>query len=338
MGGILFFCSPIGLGHATRDAAIAGCLEGPVRFVSGGAAARLLSGKGHDTDDILHPPEFAVRDGMLHSSLRWLLGYYRYYKECRKEALGAIQMYKPDLIVSDEDFASLSAAQELGIRSVLITDILETQFTSSVGRLIEGRMNRAMRGMIDKCDTVIMPEDGEDRGNIRRVGPIVRAVSGTRDEMRSKYGLTRETILVSIGGTAAGRFLMEEVARIAPGLADKYDIVAVPGPSLDWEAPGIRNLGYVEDLHELVCAADVVVSLAGKSTIDEARAFGTPGIFIPIGGHFEQVENAKDEGYSRGDLANLEALIRGAGPRGKPVPGGGTAEACSIIADTLANA
>ncbi|WP_178084795.1 hypothetical protein [Candidatus Nitrosotalea sp. TS] len=46
-----------------------------------------------------------------------------------------------------------------------------------------------------------------------------------------------------------------------------------------------------------------------KSTIDESRHYGTPGIFIPIKGHFEQEENARDVGYSYEDIFRLEKLI-----------------------------
>ena len=55
----------------------------------------------------------------------------------------------------------------------------------------------------------------------------------------------------------------------------------------------VKNLGFVDNLHELIFAADLIISLAGKSTIDEANAYGTPGIFIPIKGHFEQEDNAR---------------------------------------------
>jgi len=53
----------------------------------------------------------------------------------------------------------------------------------------------------------------------------------------------------------------------------------------------------------------LIISLAGKSTIDEAKAYGTPGIFIPIKGHFEQEDNAKTEGFVFEDINNLETLI-----------------------------
>jgi UDP-N-acetylglucosamine--N-acetylmuramyl-(pentapeptide) pyrophosphoryl-undecaprenol N-acetylglucosamine transferase len=71
----------------------------------------------------------------------------------------------------------------------------------------------------------------------------------------------------------------------------------------------IQNLGFVNNLHEIVYAADLIISLAGKSTIDESKCYGTPGIFIPIKGHFEQEENAKKEGFSFDDLFHLESLI-----------------------------
>ena len=59
----------------------------------------------------------------------------------------------------------------------------------------------------------------------------------------------------------------------------------------------------------MIFAADLVISLAGKSTIDEARAYGTPGIFIPIREHFEQEDNARDEGYEFEDMFRLEKII-----------------------------
>ncbi|MGI0089492.1 MAG: glycosyltransferase, partial [Nitrosopumilaceae archaeon] len=61
--------------------------------------------------------------------------------------------------------------------------------------------------------------------------------------------------------------------------------------------------------HEIIYAADLIISLAGKSTIDEAKFYGTPDIFIPIKDHFEQEENAKKAGFSFDDLFRLESII-----------------------------
>ena len=83
----------------------------------------------------------------------------------------------------------------------------------------------------------------------------------------------------------------------------------VSGPTLKIQNTGIRNLGFVNNLHEIIYASDLVISLAGKSTIDESKAYGTPGIFIPIRGHFEQEDNARSVGYSFEDINKLESLI-----------------------------
>ena len=71
----------------------------------------------------------------------------------------------------------------------------------------------------------------------------------------------------------------------------------------------VRSLGFVNNLHEIIFASDLIISLAGKSTIDESKSYGTPGIFIPIKNHFEQEDNAKEEGFSYNDVNKLDSLI-----------------------------
>jgi len=53
----------------------------------------------------------------------------------------------------------------------------------------------------------------------------------------------------------------------------------------------------------------LIISLAGKSTIDEAKVYGTPSIFIPIKDHFEQEDNAREEGFDYEDIERLDELI-----------------------------
>ena len=163
---ISFFTSPIGLGHATRDAAIAAHLGAGVSFTTGDGAARLLADAGESVRDEYRPPGFEVDGkGRLRSPARWLWRYYRYYKDCKGIASRVITRENPDVVVSDEDFASIAVAQGMGIRTVLITDILQTSFTAGwPGTAIEKRMNRSMREMMKKCDAVIMPETGRSTG------------------------------------------------------------------------------------------------------------------------------------------------------------------------------
>ena len=307
---LVFFSSPIGLGHATRDVAISQNLNNTSkRFVSGGAATSLILQNGFDVDNLYNPPIFQIENGKLSNPLRWLFKYYSYYKECKAVSSKILETYNPRLVTSDEDFASLVIAQEMGIRTILVTDILKTNFAKGIGSIIERKMNKSMRGIIEKCDLVILPENGKDEGNIVRVGPIVRSTGQSREKLREKFAFNKKTIVVSIGGTDLGKFLIEKILEIRSKINQDYELVIVSGPSLKMNLVDIRNLGFVNNLHEVIFAADLVIALAGKSTIDESRHYGTPGIFIPIKGHFEQEENARELGYTHNDIFCLDKLI-----------------------------
>ena len=310
MNVIEFFSSPIGLGHVTRDIAIANNFEKTsINFVTGIGAAKLLKNFDFNVQDLYHPPSFMIENGKLKNSAKWLWNYYQYYKDCKNISQKIIQQNNPNVVASDEDFASLSVAQSMNIPTVLITDILETHFTKGIASIIEKKMNKSMREIIKKCDLVIIPEKGDNEGNIKRVGPIVRQINSPRKVLRKKFSFERKTILISIGGTNAGLFLIEKALESILKINQDFEIVLVSGPAVQKKYENVRNLGFVENLHELIFAADVIISLAGKSTIDEAKSYGTPAIFIPIKGHFEQEDNAKEEGFVFEDINRLDELI-----------------------------
>ena len=305
-----FFSSPIGLGHVTRDIAIVNNLKDiSINFITGSGAAKILKKLEYKVNDIYNPPSFSVENGMLNNQTKWLWNYFQYYKNCKKISEKIIKINNSDLIISDEDFASLTVAQNLKIPNILITDVLETKFTKGIASLIERKMNKSMMNIIKNCDVVIIPEEGHDQDNIKRVGPIVREINFSREELREKFSFNKITIIISIGGTDAGLFLIEKSIESILKINQDIEIVVVSGPAINKKFSNVRNLGFVDNLHELIFASDLIISLAGKSTIDEAKAYGTPGIFIPIKGHFEQEDNAKTEGFVFEDINRLETLI-----------------------------
>ena len=305
-----FFSSPIGLGHVTRDIAIVNNFKNiSTNFVTGSGAAKILKKQDYRVQDAYNPPLFSIENGTLKNPAKWLWNYYQYYRNCKNISQTILSKNKPNLVISDEDFASLTVAQEMKIPTVLVTDILETHFTKGITSLIEKKMNKSMHEIIKKCDIVIIPENGEDHENIKRVGPIVRDTNYTRKELRKKFSFEKNTILISIGGTDAGLFLIEKTIQVVSKIDQDIEIVLVSGPAVNKKFENVRNLGFVDNLHELIFAADLIISLAGKSTIDEANAYGTPGIFIPIKGHFEQEDNAREQGFEFRDIDRLEELI-----------------------------
>ena len=305
-----FFSSPIGLGHVTRDIAIANNFENiSTNFVSGSGAVKILKNLDFKVQDVYNPPSFIVENGTLKSPARWLWNYYQYYKDCKKISQKILQEDNPYLVISDEDFASLTVAQKMKIPTVLITDVLETRFTKGLVSFIEKKMNKSMQDIIKKCDIVILPENGDDQDNIKKVGPIVRQINFSREALRKKFSFDKKTIVISIGGTDTGLFLIEKALESISKINQDVEVVLVSGPAISKKFENVRNLGFVDNLHELIFAADLLISLAGKSTIDEANAYGTPGIFIPIKGHFEQEDNAREEGFVFDDIKRLDVLI-----------------------------
>jgi UDP-N-acetylglucosamine--N-acetylmuramyl-(pentapeptide) pyrophosphoryl-undecaprenol N-acetylglucosamine transferase len=196
-------------------------------------------------------------------------------------------------------------------------------------------MNKSMRNIMQTCDCVIIPEVGDDRDNIRYVGPIVRRASADRNMLRKQFCFEKNTILVSSGGTDAGKYLVQKVIEMHRQLQSKLgsELIIVSGPSLKLpDSQEYRNLGFVNNMHDLVYAADLVISLAGRSTIDESMAYGTPGIFIPIKNHFEQEQNAARFGFKYEDIFRLEHLIKvKIGCRSNVVDIKGAARAAKII-------
>ena len=339
---VLFFTSPIGLGHATRDIAIAEKLKHIVKdeilFISGGAAYDLISKEGFQALNLYRPPPFTVDSGKLRNSFVWLMRYIIYYKSSKKiaEEVMSKDVHKYPLIVSDEDFASIAVSQNTILsKSILIYDMVEptasghgitsnyynnnfennvgeTQFASGFLHIFEKKMNRSMRNLINKCDKVIIPDFGDNSANLVFVGPIVREVKSDRKSLRNNLGFTRKTILVCAGGTDAGRHLIQKSLEAYRNLKKRLDVnlVLVPGPNLELnDSDDFYNLGFVDNLHEYIYASDLVISLAGRSTIDESTVYGTPGIFIPIKNHFEQEQNAIRLGYKYEDISKLESLI-----------------------------
>ena len=310
MNAYNFFSSPIGLGHVTRDIAIVNNLKDiGINFVTGSGAAKILKKLEFKVNDVYSPPSFSVKDGILNNQTKWLWNYYQYYKNCKKISEKILEKNNSDLIISDEDFASLTVAQDLEIPNILITDVLETKFTKGITSFIERKMNKSMMNIIKNCDVVIIPEEGDNHDNIKRVGPIVRKINCSREELREKFSFSKITILISIGGTDAGLFLIDKAIKSILKINQNIEIVVVSGPAVNKKFLNVKNLGFVDNLHELIFASDLIISLAGKSTIDEAKAYGTPGIFIPIKGHFEQEHNAKTEGFVFENINNLETLI-----------------------------
>ena len=338
MPKILYGVSPIGLGHATRSLVLSRELErsgAEVRFFSGGKAAGFIRDNGFQVDDIVEDPVPHVSGGEMSRVTIWYVRSWIANRRTVPRTRRLLDAYSPDLVVCDEEFSGIVVAGERGLKRVFITDELALGFARTwLSRKVEARVNGWYKSLQESVDLLIVPEPGESGGNRRFVGPIVRAVTKSPAEAKASYGLPENgMVLFAISGSGLGRELALRV-RDAIAIAGLQGVSLVVtgnrGPRIDGNE--VYDLGVVHDNQNLVAAADLVVSTAGKSTIDEAAAAGTPIIVIPIRHHAEQERNAAALGYTGGDVSRLPELVRKMfGKRQQPRRFNGEVEASRAI-------
>src|SRR4029453_13935668 len=178
-----------------------------------------------------------------------------------------------------------------------------------------------------------------------------------RQVLRHRLGYRdgERTILVSVGGTRAGRHLLARFAEAFPGVAPQLPdtrLVLVAGPRLDPRElathPRIEVRPFVPDLYEHHAAVDLAIVQGGLTTTMELAAFQTPFLYFPLRNHFEQqhfvarrlerlgagvrmdFDRTSAEALGAAMVANLGKPVRYA-----DVPVDGTERAARMIANLL---
>ncbi len=306
-----------GLGHATRAVALArGLLERrpdvyPL-FLAGSPALDLLVSSGFDALTMPPAPDWRAADGVLGPAWRWYVDYARYLRIARRFLRKEADWGYYRFLISDSELASVREAIRHRIPAVLILDATRHEFAGDFpSRLVEGLGNFWGSRIARKVDLILTAEPAPPWPNARRIGPIVRAFSAPREKLREDLVLRKKTILVTAGGTAVGEFLIRAALRAFAELdLDDASMVVVSGPKLKVEsAPGVYTYGFLPNLQDYVLAADLVITAAGKGTVNEALAAGTPIIAIPPKGHAEAERNAAELGYRFEDVRRLKELI-----------------------------
>ncbi|QQG49066.1 MAG: hypothetical protein HY247_01780 [archaeon] len=315
MTKVLYGVSPIGLGHATRSEVVGRKLVEAgidLEFFSGGHAVSFLRSRGFVCHDIVSDAGPEVVGGEMKRTSLWYLRSWRGLKRTTRHARKLLAEKRPDLVVGDEEFSGVSIAVESGLKHAFISDELELGFArTGLARAVESRVYRWYKSFQEKCDLLIVPEEGEDAGNLRFVGPIVREVTETKEELFAEHGFPKERmVLCSMSGSGIGDFLLNRlVETLGTGRLNGWFLAVSGNRGTLASRTGVFDLGLVSDNQNLIAAADLVVSTAGKSTIDEAASAGTPIISIPIKNHAEQERNAAALGYRHSDLYRLSELI-----------------------------
>jgi UDP-N-acetylglucosamine--N-acetylmuramyl-(pentapeptide) pyrophosphoryl-undecaprenol N-acetylglucosamine transferase len=315
LGGILYCVSPIGLGHATRAVAVGLKLKQrglEVEFASGGKAAGFLASYGFKTHDVVTEPTPDERNGVMQSPSLWYIRYWRGYRRTSSRMRSLIERTAPELVVGDEEFSSVSLAIEMKLEQVLISDELELGFArSAISRYVEKRVSRWYTELQHSVSHLLVPDFGTDHDNVHFTTPVVREVTKPREQVLQSLGLDGRVkmILLSASGSGIGEFLLESTLESLRTLKIQGAKLVVTGLRVRPPDDSAVYLGTYRDNQDLVAAADLVISTAGKSTMDEAASYGSPLIAIPIKNHSEQERNAATLGFSFEDRSRLSELI-----------------------------
>lgn len=308
-----------------------------VVFATGGNAADFISSYGMKVRDVIRMPIPAVRSGEMKNASLWYLRYWVGYRGDKDAMRRLIEGLEPDLVVGDEEFAGVSAALEAGRRHALISDELELGFARSfLAKSIEKRVSGWYRELQEKVSALIIPDFGADIGNRHYVTPVVRRVTAKRDRVAEEFSLPRKGLMVlfSMSGAGIGDNVLQRTVEAFRRMKFPRAFLVVAGNrGRRLSGDGIYDVGPVQDGQNLIASADLVVSTAGKSTMDEAASSGTPLVAIPIRNHVEQQRNAQKLGYTTEDLNRLSELIaEKIGRRQEPKNYDGAARAAKLLA------
>jgi pimeloyl-ACP methyl ester carboxylesterase/predicted glycosyltransferase len=334
----LFISSPIGLGHALRDVAIATALRAlrpdlEIDWLAQDPVTRVLAARG----ERIHPASAFLASESAHiesEAAEHDLRVFQAYREMDEILVANFHVF--DDVVTDEPYDLVIGDEAWDVDHfwhenpelkrqpfVWLTDFVgwlplpeggdrESFLTADYNSEMIGHVERFPR-LRDRAIFVGGPEDLPDV-DFGPYLPPVRAwteehfafagyVSGfdpscvDRDEARAEFGYRdgEPVCLVTVGGSGVGEHLLRrviqahpETERLVPGLR----MVVVAGPRIDprsLDAPaGVEVLGYVDHLQRRMAAADVAVVQGGLTTTMELTALGTPFVYIPLRGHFEQ--------------------------------------------------
>jgi hypothetical protein len=334
---VLYLSSSIGLGHVSRDIAIARELRRmesdiEILWVAASPASDVLREAGETLlpESVRWRGASGIAERSVHNGQLDLVRYvYCSLPSWAANALLFRQIvgaHDIGIAVGDEafeiDIPLVLGVLRLPVPFVLILDFVATDAmtTKAIDRLgawflnalwsLDGRVYGGARHsaiFIGEPDDIPSKLFGWLLPNRRQHAldyyDIVGHAVGFRPEDYTDRALWRRRlgygegplVVCAVGGTSVGRELLELCAAAAPILresAPSARMVLVCGPRLRVEsvrAPeGVAVLGYVPRLYEHFACCDVAVVLGGGSSTTELVALGTPFIYAPIEGHFEQ--------------------------------------------------
>lgn len=199
---------------------------------------------------------------------------------------------KPDLVIGCGGYVSgpiVRCAAKKGVRTAIHE---QNAFAGVTNKLLTKDVDLVMCAVPAAVEKLGAPDKTVVVGN--PVRPEIMAQN--RTEARAKLGAGNRTVIVSFGGSLGARRINEVVADLAAWeLAEQRPILHLHATgsrgvelfqTLATEkgfvyGESLRVTEYIENMPELLAAADLVISRAGALTLAELECVGRAAILIP---------------------------------------------------------
>lgn len=214
-------------------------------------------------------------------------------RQALRRADQIIREFHPDVILGTGGYASYPMLQE-GVRNGIPTALHEANAVPGL----------ATKLVCDKVDKILVSfaESAKEYKHAERVIPVgmpVREefVFTKRANARRALGLDDKPLIVSAWGSLGAREMNKKIAQFMQieSREDLYHHIHATGSfgwrwmpdyvrehGVDLQAhPLIRMQEYIYNMPTVMAAADLMISRAGASTLNEIAAAGTPCIIVP---------------------------------------------------------
>ena len=314
---VLFMTCGIGMGHISRDIALAKKLQEEnvdVAFASYGSGYKMLLKSGeHKIAKLPYIKVYGGNDGLdiKYTAKKSIGAPFIFLKSIYCESK-IIKKFKPDIVVGDSHYSAPITCKIMSIPCIMITNELTLNFAElhpdkKIVKYVEKGLQRFITDVSNQCNAIIIP-DIKDSVEIppklmnitKFTGPLLKKNPGEiedKKKLRKKLGFQEDDkiVLVTVGGSKFGKKLLKLI-HDSSKLIDCDKIIIVTGPQIAddfiYDSDKILKKEFIEDIMEWIKLSDIVVSLAGHTTSMELASLGVPSILVPIDNHPEQLKNA----------------------------------------------
>ena len=215
-----------------------------------------------------------------------LLPAIRDYLKGRRQSRELIRCFQPDVVIGTGGYVCGPAAAAAVGAGIPVALHEQNAFPGRANRFLA---RKSQLIMVSFPDTERYFPAGK---RVVLTGNPVRAAFFTtnRESARQKLDISaEEKLLLVLGGSLGARTLNEATlaAAAAPVLQSTRIILAcgkLHVESITAAAAGYPNLSvfsYIENMHDYMAAADLIVCRAGAITCAEVAALGRPSIMVP---------------------------------------------------------